>query len=92
MGYDRIMNQSMTSAPADASLSMILVLTGIAMLSGFPVVLAAQLSAALIAENQHRAIERALAQLIPGIVSHPAFRIEDGQSQAGHPETTGTQT
>ena len=73
------MNTAEQQEPPESSLSMMLVLTGIAMLSGFLVVLAAQLSAPLIAENQRRAIEKALAQVIPGIVTHQAFQIQEGR-------------
>ena len=64
--------------PQSASLSMILVLSSIAMLSGFLVVLVSQLTAPLIAENQRLAIERALVQVIPGSVAHQEFYFLDG--------------
>ena len=64
--------------PQSASLSMILVLSSIAMLSGFLVVLVSQLTAPLIAENQRLAIERALVQVIPGSVAHQEFYFQDG--------------
>ena len=64
--------------PPSASLSMILVLSSIAMLSGFLVVLVSQLTAPLIAENQRLAIERALVQVIPGSVAHQEFYFKDG--------------
>ena len=64
--------------PQSGSLSMILVLSSIAMLSGFLVVLVSQLTAPLIAENQRLAIERALVQVIPGSVAHQEFYFLDG--------------
>jgi len=56
--------------PQSPSISMMVVLSSIAMVSGFLVVLVSQLTAPIIAENQRRAIERALVQVIPGSVSH----------------------
>ena len=64
--------------PQNASVSMIVVLSSIAMLSGFLVVLVSQLTAPLIAENQRLAIERALVQVIPGSVTHKEFYFQDG--------------
>lgn len=64
--------------PQSSSMSMMLVLSGIAMLSGFLVVLVSQLTAPMIAENQRIAIERALVQVIPGSVSHQEFYFQDG--------------
>ncbi len=63
-------------APATA---MMLVLTGIAMLSGFLVVLTDQLTAPLIAENQRLAIEAAVSKVIPGSVSHRQFLLSEGK-------------
>lgn len=65
--------------PQSSGLSMIMVLTGIAMLSGFLVVLTSQLTGPMIAENQREAIERALVQVIPGSVSHREFYLQDGK-------------
>ena len=59
--------------------AMMLVLTGIAMLSGFLVVLTDQLTAPLIAENQRLAIEAAVNKVIPGSVIHRQFRLLDGR-------------
>jgi len=64
--------------PQSSSISMMLVLSSIAMLSGFLVVLVSQLTAPMIAENQRIAIERALVQVIPGSVSHQEFYFRDG--------------
>jgi len=91
MDSDTAMSSTDNTKPQESSLSMMLVLTGIAMLSGFLVVLAAQLSAPLIAENQRRAIEKALAQVIPGIISHQAFQIRDGRIVTDN-ESTNTRT
>jgi electron transport complex protein RnfG len=60
-------------------MGMILALTAIAMVSGFLVVLASQLTAPIIAENQRIAIERALVQLIPGSVKYKSFKLVDGK-------------
>ena len=69
-----------TGTPATA---MLVVLGGIAMLSGLLVVLAAQLTAPLIAENQRQAIERALVKVIPGSVEFRRYRVQgDGLSPA----------
>ncbi len=59
--------------PATPSFSIIAVLTGIAMISGFLVVLTSQLTAPLIAENQRLAIEAAVTKVIPGSVAHREF-------------------
>ena len=54
---------------------MIRTLMGIAMLSGFLVVLTYQLTKPLIEENQRKAIEAAVFQVIPGAVSRRDFVI-----------------
>ena len=69
--------QQQVQQPRNASVSMIVVLSSIAMLSGFLVVLVSQLTAPLIAENQRQAIERALVQVIPGSVTHKEFYFQD---------------
>ena len=65
--------------PDSPSTRMILVLTGIAMLSGFLVVLVAQLTAPVIAENQRIAIEKAVVKVIPGATTHREFYLEQGK-------------
>ncbi len=65
--------------PVSPSSKMIMVLTGIAMLSGFLVVLVAQLTAPVIAENQRIAIEKAVVKVIPGATTHKEFYLEDGE-------------
>jgi electron transport complex protein RnfG len=62
------------SAPAGP---MIRTLMGIAMLSGFLVVLTYQLTKPIIAENQRRAIEAAVFQVIPGAVERRDFVVND---------------
>ncbi len=62
--------------PRTPTTAMLLVLGGIAMISGLLVVLAAQLTAPLIAENQRQAIERALVKVIPGSVIYRRYRVE----------------
>ncbi|WP_457666731.1 RnfABCDGE type electron transport complex subunit G [Thiolapillus sp.] len=52
---------------------IIMVLTGIAMISGFLVVLTSQLTAPFIAENQRVAIESAVNKVIPGSIIHREF-------------------
>lgn len=59
--------------PATPAGPMIRTLMGIAMLSGFLVVLTYQLTKPIIAENQRRAIEAALFQVIPGAVARKDF-------------------
>lgn len=61
--------------PATRSFSIIAVLTGIAMISGFLVVLTSQLTAPLIAENQRLAIEAAVTKVIPGSITHRKFML-----------------
>ena len=58
---------------------MLVVLGGIAMISGLLVVLAAQLTAPLIAENQRQAIERALVKVIPGSVQYRRYRVQENR-------------
>lgn len=53
-------------APATPALKMLIVLGGIAMLSGFLVVLVDQLTKPIIEANQQRAIERAVFKVVPG--------------------------
>ena len=65
--------------PATPASRMIMVLTGIAMLSGFLVVLTSQLTAARIAENQRIAVERAVSEVIPGRVFHKEFQLVDNR-------------
>ncbi len=54
-------------------LALIVTLGGVAMLSGFLVVMVYQLTKPVIAENQRRAEARAISQVIPGAVSSRAF-------------------
>ena len=66
---------------------MIRTLMGIAMLSGFLVVLTYQLTKPIIAENQRRAIEAAVFQVIPGAVERRDFVITDQALIAVTPES-----
>lgn len=75
--------------PQSPSISMMVVLSSIAMVSGFLVVLVSQLTAPIIAENQRRAIERALVQVIPGSVSHEEFLLQDGKLLPAEESATG---
>ncbi|MEJ2456185.1 MAG: FMN-binding protein [Candidatus Thiodiazotropha sp.] len=63
--------------PSTPAGPMIRTLMGIAMLSGFLVVLTYQLTKPIIAENQRRAIEAAVSQVIPGAVTRKDFVIGD---------------
>jgi len=64
--------------PDNASTRMILVLSAIAMMSGFLVVLVSQVTAPMIAENQRLAIEKALVKIIPGSVVYKKYILHDG--------------
>lgn len=75
--------------PQSPSISMMVVLSSIAMVSGFLVVLVSQLTAPIIAENQRRAIERALVQVIPGSFSHAEFVLQDGMLQPAEESASG---
>ncbi len=65
--------------PSTPSSRMIAVLTGIAMASGFLVVLTAQITAPFIAENQRIAIEKAITKVIPGTASHREYNFIDNE-------------
>jgi Na+-translocating ferredoxin:NAD+ oxidoreductase subunit G len=73
--------------PATPAGPMIRTLMGIAMLSGFLVVLTYQLTKPIIAENQRRAIEAALFQVIPGAVQRRDFVITEQGTVAVTPES-----
>ncbi len=64
--------------PDNASLKMMIVLSAIAMMAGFLVVLVSQLTAPMIAENQRLAIEKALVKIIPNSVVYKKFVLRDG--------------
>lgn len=64
--------------PDNASMRMIVVLSTIAMISGFLVVLVSQLTAPMIAENKRLAIEKALVKIIPNSVVYKKFVLHDG--------------
>lgn len=63
--------------PSTPAGPMIRTLMGIAMLSGFLVVLTYQLTKPIIAENQRRAIEAAVFQVIPGAVERRSYVINE---------------
>lgn len=65
--------------PSTPAGPMIRTLMGIAMLSGFLVVLTYQLTKPIIAENQRRAIEAAVFKVIPGAVSRKDFVVSGGK-------------
>jgi electron transport complex protein RnfG len=72
--------------PSPPAGKMIRTLMGIAMLSGFLVVLTYQLTKPIIAENQRRAIEAAVFQVIPGAVARRDFMVNDQGIVAADPE------
>jgi|SaaInlStandDraft_3_1057020.scaffolds.fasta_scaffold00848_13 electron transport complex protein RnfG len=76
---DNSINTSDHQQPVTPSGRMIAVLTGIAMISGFLVVLTSQLTAPFIEENQRIAIEQAVSKVIPGSVTHQAYTILDNK-------------
>ena len=71
-----------SQAPA-SSLSMLRALGGIAMISGFLVVLVYQWTLPIIEENQRIAIERAIFQVVPGAVTRRDFVIGEEGIAAG---------
>lgn len=75
--------------PATPAGPMIRTLGGIAMLSGFLVVLVFQITKPMIEENQRRAIEAAVFQVIPGAVTRRDFFID---AQGIRPEVDDKQT
>ncbi len=72
--------------PATPAGPMIRTLMGIAVVSGFLVVLAYQLTKPIIAENQRRAIEAAVFQVIPSAVTRKDYVIGDQGLVAVTPE------
>jgi electron transport complex protein RnfG len=72
--------------PSTPAGRMIRTLMGIAMLSGFLVVLTYQLTKPIIAENQRRAIEAAVFQVIPGAVERRDFVLSEQGVSAVDPE------
>jgi len=73
--------------PAAPAGPMIRTLAGIAMLSGFLVVLTYQLTRPYIEENQRRAIEAAVFQVIPGAVTRKDFVVTDTGLVPASPES-----
>ena len=67
--------------PRAPSTAMILVLTGIAMLSGLLVVFTDQFTRPYIEENQRQAIEAAVNKVIPGSITHKQFLLAGGKLQ-----------
>lgn len=72
--------------PSTPTGRMIRTLMGIAMLSGFLVVLTYQLTKPIIAENQRRAIEAAVFQVIPGAVTRRDFVLNEQGVNAVTPD------
>lgn len=75
--------------PMAASVHIISVLTGIAMISGFLVVLTSQLTAPGIAENQRIAIEAALVKVIPGSIIHKDFILQGNELKPAEKKLQG---
>ncbi|MEJ2621311.1 MAG: FMN-binding protein [Candidatus Thiodiazotropha sp.] len=73
--------------PSTPTGPMIRTLMGIAMLSGFLVVLTYQLTKPMIAENQRRAIEAAVFQVIPGAITRRNFLVTETSVTAVTPDT-----
>ncbi|MGD8908933.1 MAG: FMN-binding protein, partial [Chromatiales bacterium] len=73
--------------PSTPTGRMIRTLMGIAMLSGFLVVLTYQLTKPIIAENQRRAIEAAVFQVIPGAVTRRDFVLNEQGLSTVTPDT-----
>ncbi len=72
--------------PMPSATAMIRTLGGIAMLSGFLVVLVYQLTKPMIEENQRRAIEQAVFQVIPGAVRRVDFVVGDNAVVVAGPD------
>lgn len=64
-------------APDVSSFKMIRTLGGVALISGFLIVLAYQATLPRITENKRRALERAVFEVIPGTESFTSYRIEE---------------
>ena len=72
--------------PQVSSAAMIRTLGGVAMLSGFLVVLVYQITQPFILENQRHAIERAVFQVVPGATERRDFLID---ADGAHPADQG---
>lgn len=77
------------TAPSANSASLILTLGLIAMLSGFFVVLTVQLTADRIAENEQRALEKAVFAVLPEASSSKNFRLDESGLQMLGDEAIG---
>jgi Na+-translocating ferredoxin:NAD+ oxidoreductase subunit G len=70
-----MMDEQDQKAPSTPATKMMLTLAGIAMLSGFLVVLVFQLTKPVIDENQRQAIERAVFKVVPGATIRRDYRV-----------------
>lgn len=70
-------SQQAIQPPRSSSTLMMVVLSGIAMLAGFLVVMTSQLTAPRIAENQRIAIEKAVTRVIPGATHHREMYLDN---------------
>lgn len=81
--------QQAMQPPRSSNTMMMIVLSGIAMLAGFLVVMTSQLTAPRIAENQRIAIEKAVSKVIPGATHHREFHLgKNGISAEPHDGAT----
>jgi len=71
-------NVQVPAAPRVSSFKMIYTLGGVAMLSGFLLVLVFQATEGRIAANKKAAIERAVFQVVPGATERRTFQAVDG--------------
>lgn len=84
------MSTRVQERPRTSSLAMLRTLGGIAMISGFLVVLVVQFTRPIIAENKRIAIERAVFKVVPNAVSRRDFLLGPaGLFPAGEAGATG---
>ncbi|WP_428607051.1 FMN-binding protein [Sedimenticola sp.] len=82
--------EQVQAQPQTPSLAMLRTLGGVAMLSGLLVVLVYQWTLPLIEENKRIAIEKAISQVIPGVVSKKDFILgPDGLFASDAPQAKG---
>lgn len=84
-------DEAQMQQPETSSSAMIRTLAGIAMLSGFLVVLTFQLTKPYIEENQRVAIEKAVFEVVPGAVQKINFEVQPGKLQQWIKGAKGTQ-
>jgi len=72
-------SREINHAPGTPAWPLILVLGLAAMMSGMLVVAVHQFTSPIIAENQRRAVARAIGRVVPGAVGNRAFIVENGK-------------